>query len=62
MTQENIEAYSVRAFCRAFGIGRTLFYSEVKSGRIEVRKLGKRTLILKEAADRWAAALPTSKA
>jgi hypothetical protein len=36
-----------------------LIYDELKAGRIEARKAGKRTLILKSEAERWAHALPT---
>ncbi len=38
-------AYSVHEACTAIGIGRTRLYEEIKSGRIIVRKIGKRTLI-----------------
>lgn len=56
------QAYTVASFCRAYGIGRTMFYAEVKSGRIEVRKLGKRTLVLRDVAEQWAHSLPVLKA
>lgn len=57
-TPEDTRALSVEAFCRLYGIGRTHFYQEVKAGRIPVRKAGKRTLVLKEDAEAWLAALP----
>jgi hypothetical protein len=41
-----------------YSVGRSLFYEELKAGRIEARKAGKRTLILKSVAERWARALP----
>lgn len=38
-------AYSVHEACTVIGIGRTRLYEEIKSGRIMVRKIGRRTLI-----------------
>lgn len=52
-------AFSVRQFCEMHAIGRTTFYEEVKYGRLRIRKLGKRTLVLREEAERWVGALPS---
>ena len=38
-------AYSVAEACAVLGLGKTRLYEEIKSGRIPVRKIGKRTLI-----------------
>jgi hypothetical protein len=38
-------AESVDEFCHSFGIGRTLFYAQVKAGAIRTVKVGKRTLV-----------------
>lgn len=38
-------AYSVAEACAVLGLGRTRLYEEIKSGRIPVKKIGKRTLI-----------------
>jgi len=51
-------AFSVRQFCTMHAIGRTTFYEQVKCGRLSIRKLGKRTLVLREEAERWLEALP----
>lgn len=51
-------AYSVNEFLAAYGIGRTKFYQEVDSGRLKIRKLGKRTLIAKSDAETWLSNLP----
>jgi excisionase family DNA binding protein len=51
-------AYTVEEFCKAYNIGRTSFYGEVKDGRIQPRKLGKKTLVLREEAERWLRELP----
>lgn len=38
-------AYSVNEACRVSSIGRTRLYQLIGEGRLEVRKIGKRTLI-----------------
>ena len=38
-------AYSVREACRVSSLGRTRLYQLIGEGRLEVRKVGKRTLI-----------------
>jgi hypothetical protein len=47
------KAYTVKAFCHAYGVGRTKLYAEIKAGRIAVRKFGTRTLIDAGEAARW---------
>lgn len=51
------KAYSVNEFCEIYSIGRTLTYEEISAGRLPVRKLGRRTLILVEDAEKWAQCL-----
>jgi excisionase family DNA binding protein len=38
-------AYSINDACKAVGLGRTYLYQMISEGRLEVRKVGKRTLI-----------------
>lgn len=38
-------AYSVREACHVSSLGRTRLYQLIGEGRLEVRKVGKRTLI-----------------
>lgn len=38
-------AYSVKEACRVSSLGRTRIYQLISAGRLECRKLGKRTLI-----------------
>ncbi|API60961.1 hypothetical protein BSL82_05365 [Tardibacter chloracetimidivorans] len=38
-------AYSVSEACRVSSLGRTRLYQLIGEGRLEVRKIGKRTLI-----------------
>ena len=51
-------ALTIKDFCAAFAIGRSLAYREIAAGRLNAKKVGKRTLILKADADAWASALP----
>ena len=45
--------WRVDDFCRAHGIGRTLFYDEVKRGEIKLMKVGKRSLVPDSEAVAW---------
>jgi hypothetical protein len=48
------QAYSVAAFCTAFGIARSTFYRLLQAGEgPTVYHVGRRTLISVDAADRW---------
>ncbi|HEV2561091.1 MAG TPA: helix-turn-helix domain-containing protein [Rhizomicrobium sp.] len=51
-------AYTLSGFCKAFGVGRTFLYREIKAGRLSASKAGSKTLILRNEADKWARALP----
>ena len=51
-------AFTVNQFLLWANTSRTTFYKEVSAGRIPIRKLGKRTLVLREDAERWLANLP----
>jgi hypothetical protein len=53
------EAYSVAAFCAAFSVGVTKTYYLIKRGDLKARKLGTRTIILREDALKWARSLPS---
>jgi excisionase family DNA binding protein len=50
-------ALSITEFRLSFGIGRTRVYAEIKAGRLRAVKVGNRTLILIEDAERWASSL-----
>jgi len=45
--------WRVDDFCAAHGIGRTLFYEEVKRGELKVIKVGSRTLVPDTEAKAW---------
>jgi len=46
---------TVPQFLSRYGIGRDLFYDEVRAGRLAILKVGSRTLVSKEEASRWLA-------
>lgn len=45
--------WRVDEFCKAHGIGRTLFYEEVRRGEIKLIKAGRRTLVPDTEAKAW---------
>ena len=45
--------WRVNDFCKAHGIGRSLFYEEVQRGEIRPIKIGKRTLVPVSEAKAW---------
>lgn len=53
--------FSVNDFCHWAGIGRTAAYSEMKAGRLLAKKFGRRTIIPRNEAERWLAALPLQR-
>jgi excisionase family DNA binding protein len=53
-----LRALSVREFCDEYGIGLTKFYDEVKKGRLCIRKIGRKTIIPRDEAERWLKHLP----
>lgn len=52
------EFYEVAEFAKLFKIGVTKTYDEINQGRLKAQKLGRKTLIRREAALAWADALP----
>lgn len=51
-------AYSLAAFCRAFNVGLTFTYQNIKDGKLRAVKAGSKTLILRRDAEAWARSLP----
>jgi hypothetical protein len=51
-------AFSIQQFCAWAGIGRTLAYKEIESGKLRTKKVGRRTIITVDAAVAWLNALP----
>jgi excisionase family DNA binding protein len=50
-------ARTVKDFCRAYGIGKTLAYELIAEGRIVAVRAGRRTLILEASAKEWFSSL-----
>jgi len=53
-------AFTVKEFLAWSRISRTTFYKEVSAGRINLRKVGKSSLVLRKDAERWLSALPAA--
>ena len=53
MADQQPIAYSVKGFCEAAGIGRTVAYQEMAAGRLQYVKCGRRTLIPADAGREW---------
>jgi hypothetical protein len=51
-------AYTISDVEKRACIGRTLIYSEIASGRLKARKIGRRTVILNADLLTWLKALP----
>ena len=55
-------AMSVDEFCRWACIDRTKTYAEAKAGRLQLRKIGSKTVVLRADAELWLRSLPTAPA
>lgn len=67
LTQQAISGWDVGAmnldqFCRWACVGRTKAYAEIKAGRLVMRKIGAKSVILRTDAERWLHSLPTGSA
>jgi excisionase family DNA binding protein len=54
-------ALSVSEAGQLIGIGRTAVFNEIREGRLQAKKCGRRTLILRSDLDTWLARLPNRK-
>jgi len=52
------KAKSISDACRAYGVGRTFIYQQIRIGALTARKAGRRTLVATDELERWFAALP----
>jgi excisionase family DNA binding protein len=55
-------AYSIAEACVVSSIGRTTLYAAIKSGELQARKVGRRTLITAPALISWLNSRPTEHA
>lgn len=58
ITPENRGALTVDEFCGWASIGRSKFYDEVNAGRIQLRKIGRKSVITMPEAMAWLENLP----
>ena len=58
MRLENKLAFSPNTAAKAAEVGRTKIFEAIKEGELKARKLGKRTIILRDDLVAWLAALP----
>jgi predicted DNA-binding transcriptional regulator AlpA len=60
--KQTSRALSIAAFCQQYSIGRTTAYAEIKAGRLRLRKVGTKSLIVFEDAEAWINSLPLARA
>lgn len=54
-------ALSIEGVQRETGLGRTLIYDAIRTGKLAARKAGRRTVILREELEFFLATLPRAK-
>lgn len=52
-------ASSIAEFCKRYKICRTTVYNEARRGRLKIRKLGARSLIMLDDERDWLKSMPT---
>ena len=60
MQNANNGALTVKEFLAWSRISRTTFYNQVNAGKIPLKKVGKRSLILRTDAESWLNSLPAA--
>jgi hypothetical protein len=55
-------AWLIAEFCARNGISRRLAYDEIGSGRLKIRKVGRRSIVTTEDEDAWLASLTSPAA
>ena len=53
-------ALTIPEAAKAAGIGRSSLYEEIAKGRLQARKMGRRTIILIDELNRWLSTLPSN--
>lgn len=56
--QDGTLAYPIDAGCDAIGVGRSKFYQLANAGAFPIRKIGKRSVVLKTDLEAFLNALP----
>jgi excisionase family DNA binding protein len=57
-SHDRLLAHRVEQAAQLVGVGRTLIYDEIREGRLRIRKVGRRTLILHSDLQAWLDQLP----
>jgi hypothetical protein len=57
---EQKQAFSPDEFGRRNGLGRTSVFKEIRTGRLDARKVGRRTIITRPAERAWQDSLPSA--
>jgi excisionase family DNA binding protein len=57
---QNLGAMTVDEFCGWARIGRSKFYQEVQEGRIRLRKIGRKSVVIRTDAEAWLCSLPAT--
>jgi hypothetical protein len=55
-------AMTVDEFCRWARVGKTKAYAEAKAGRLQMRKIGSKTVVLRSDGEQWLSSLPSAAA
>lgn len=55
---EQLGAFSIKQFCEWSGIGRSKVYDLLATKKLSAKKIGRRTVITREAAENWLKTLP----
>jgi excisionase family DNA binding protein len=55
---EHLGAFSIKQFCEWAGIGRSKVYALLATKQLSAKKIGRRTVITREAAECWLRSLP----
>jgi hypothetical protein len=53
-------AMTVSEFCKWASVGRTKLYAEVKAGRIKLRKIGSKSVVIRSDGEEWLRSLPVA--
>ena len=54
-------AYTINEAVNEIGIGRTKLYAEIKDGKIQIRKIGRKSIILADELLKYLNSLPSSE-
>ena len=58
LTPADPAAFDVLNATRIMGVGRSTVFEEIRTGRLEARKVGRKTLITRSAIENWLQKLP----